>query len=85
MRVVPRQDRDPARAEGHRRLALDLDQRVAGADKMIADQRLGLWEERREMVGRELCQQAEIAGQLRIDHHAAGQAQRPEDVVKNVH
>ena len=37
------------------------------------------------MVGGELRQQAEIAGQLGIDHHAAGQAQRAKDVVQNVH
>jgi hypothetical protein len=52
---------------------------------MIANDRLGDREEGRAMVGAELRQDTEIAAQLTIDHHAAGQAQRRQYVAQNVH
>lgn len=52
---------------------------------MIADQLFRYREERLEMAGRELRADAEVAAELAVDHHAAGQAQRTKDVVENVH
>ena len=37
------------------------------------------------MIGGELRQQAEVASQLAVDDHAAGQAKRSENIGQNVH
>ena len=62
--------------EADRRLALNLDDRPARADVVIADQLVGIGEERRAMVGCELRKHAEVAGELAVDNHPAGQAER---------
>src|SRR5205085_2130419 len=85
MRIVAWQDRDRAGLERCRRHAFDFDDQPARANVMIADQRLRDGEERREMVRRELRQDAEVAAELAVDHHSAGQAQRAENVVEHVH
>ncbi len=85
VRVVARKDGDSAGAQGDGRLAVDLDDRPAGTDVMVADQGLGRRKEGRAMVGRELGQHAEIAGQISVDHDSAGQAKRAQDLVENVH
>ena len=52
---------------------------------MVAYQLVGKREEGREMVGRELRQDAIIAAEFAIDDDSAAEAQRAQDLVENVH
>src|SRR5689334_8387119 len=70
MNVVPWKYGDAARVKRDRRPSLELDQHLARADVVIADQRLRRREEGREMIRCELRQDAKVATELAVDDHA---------------
>ncbi len=74
MWVVAGQNRNIARKQWDRLLALNLDDGVPGADVMVADQPVGDREKGRAFLGGELRIERELARQLTVDDHAPGQA-----------
>ena len=85
MSVVSRKDRDGARLKNDGWQFVVLNDQLARADVMIADEFLGSRIEGREMARREFGRDAEVAAELPIDDHAASEAKRAQDVIQNVH